>query len=122
MSRVAKGDRENHKRHEVLEDHKARREKQFPYLASSLVPFVSFVPFVVLLASDTETPRGRSSAGRASGLQPEGQRFDPARLQWSEAAKKKNDSETAEKQVVPDEFRRGSLEFFRKVQRFQLTV
>ena len=87
-------------------------------------------PWVTGSSPVESTNRGRSSVGRASGLQPEGQRFDPARLHqidtssWTPCTKedKSYKLDISSQYVIGQAYNKGGLQVLSKTEQSDPTT
>ena len=87
-------------------------------------------PWVTGSSPVESTNRGRSSVGRASGLQPEGQRFDPARLHqidtssWTPCTKEDNSYklDISNQYVIGQAYNKGGLQVLSKTEQSDPTT
>ena len=87
-------------------------------------------PWVTGSSPVESTNRGRSSVGRASGLQPEGRRFDPARLHqtdtsnWTPCTKEDNSYklDISNQYVIGQAYNKGGLQVLSKTEQSDPTT
>ena len=102
---------------------KRKKKKKTKSILAAEKEHEKFLHRIGVYNSKQKTKGGRSSVGRASGLQPEGQRFDPARLHQKPNTKnwtpctKSNESyklDISGQYVVGQAYNKGGLQVLSK--------